>query len=508
MNWEDRKYFASKFGDNNDFFLYNFWPFGVRSAPSICQCLFMHVVRFITRVTGWYVTLFLDDFLFRISCDDHISEREAQFRVDFILSILHALGLRINKKSQLIPVKELLWLGAYVNTCDGTHYGTESKFTKFARLTVDLSAKESSPVKALQELLGLFNFLCPPSVRLLSRPLELVINSAMHDFGRVPTSKDECKRFGRQIVQLPPYLTELLQFWASDLIESLGPPPSITLPSRHILCVTDASETLGGFFSFEPIQQLPHETYFDEETFLNDMESLIPSNETFLPLSRETRVLRLHQAFNKPSSFIRELYVVMRAILICIKNQNQTAPQATCVHILTDNQGLARTFPNIKCRSPWELELISRTFNLLPVGWTIRLHWHARDCKLAQLADKLSKIGSLRLTKQGLNHITNLLQTTLHVRMSHVTLALTHDNWAISQFSQSQIFIIHPLLYSGCQTQILKSLIKYKATGVALLPSVPSQLSGHIIGEICTRSPLVVLEYPTQSTVRMTLFFT
>lgn len=501
MSFQDRKYFAAQFGTDEDYFLYQWWPFGVCSSPSICQTLFSTVVRLIRRITGWFVILYLDDFLLRISTRNDISREEAMQRVEFVLSIFEALGLFINAKSQLIPAKEILWLGAYVNTDRHDFYGTEVKFEKFAALVMTLVNKKEVPINELQELLGLFNFLNRSSkARFLCRPLELTINTALVDFGEPLTSERDFKRFGRYVTTLPPYLNDLMKFWGSDLIDGLGPPTHLPGFESHLLDVSDASEQLGGFFVFSPLDTLPQRTLLDTNQLVPDIDVTLCESEHFLTLPREVRVTRLHSAMLKPSSFIRELYVVMKTVqharrVHAISNEHSRI----CIHILTDNQGLARAFPHIKTKSPWELAVISQTLWELPSKWHIQLHWHPRDSPLATRADTLSKIGDLRITKAGLNHIHHIIKEPLHISMSHGTLVLTHDGWARSRYQTRQLFLIHPLLLPCEQVRILQSLQRFSTSGFVLVSHLPAGLtSPHFL---FTQSPHVQCSYETQQKV-------
>ena len=55
LAWEFRRFFAAECVDSEDAFVYNSWPFGVSSAPELCQFLVKFVIRFLAKLTGWLI---------------------------------------------------------------------------------------------------------------------------------------------------------------------------------------------------------------------------------------------------------------------------------------------------------------------------------------------------------------------------------------------------------------------------------------------------------------------
>lgn len=112
-----RHAFGGQFVNSSTKYVYNSWPFGLSSAPYLCQTSMSHVTNYITQVTGLKAFVYLDDFLIQVaSGDETVSEEELKKRVTWVLKLFWELGLIINEGSNLFPARELKWLGFNLNT--------------------------------------------------------------------------------------------------------------------------------------------------------------------------------------------------------------------------------------------------------------------------------------------------------------------------------------------------------------------------------------------------------
>ena len=105
--------------DSDKYYCYTNPCFGLATAPKLFQDFSSAVGELIETLTGFRVYVYLDDFIIQVSPDVNISDDELKSRVQGVIDIFTTLGLRINKKSDVTPATEILWLGRFINTSLG-----------------------------------------------------------------------------------------------------------------------------------------------------------------------------------------------------------------------------------------------------------------------------------------------------------------------------------------------------------------------------------------------------
>ncbi|RNA32856.1 PHD finger 21A [Brachionus plicatilis] len=127
--------FVTTFGYGGKFYVFNRMPFGLSIAPYVKQMLLNAVLTFIRKYTR-YTYGHLDDLLIA-----HRDQAKLQVLVDVLRAKLRQAGWVLNtKKSQLNPVKRLVFLGAEWDGLGIKRSPEASKFVKemaFSLLTQD-----------------------------------------------------------------------------------------------------------------------------------------------------------------------------------------------------------------------------------------------------------------------------------------------------------------------------------------------------------------------------------
>ena len=488
MFWEARKFFAARFPEGEDFFLYNSWPFGVSSAPYVAQTVVNIIAAFLRRVLGMRVFVFLDDFIIQIAEEDDIHPHEAQLRVLFVMTIFVYIGLQTNKKSRLRPAKEILWLGYWVNMIHDRGYGTMNKFQKFKELVLRLAESQEAKIRDIQTALGLFNFLGEENVRLLSRPFDFSLIEAWKDLNVQAADKIDFIRHGNKKIPLPPNAKELFQSWAENLIDAMHfKSDRKVTPTHEIVIVSDASLRIGGY-----------QIFTNERKEINWEKPVTPdaptderiSIEEFIDLPLITQVQAIYSKKTAPSSYIRELAVLIHAISRAVTENNVDPQIQILVTSFTDNQGLAKKFPRVKWKNPFELALMSSFVASLPKNVQLRTLWHPRTTITAMRADELSKVGDMRLTKAGTKFLQKLNRVVPSIVVSHLTLLLTHDTWCTRFYKEPHLYFIHPLLEPNRARFILTSFKKFETKGWVIL-SHKVKHCGKILTQFSSKSKFI-----------------
>ena len=492
MEWNARPYFAAKLKDSPNFYLYNGWPWGMKSAAFLCELIMNQVVNFLRKETGWLIKVYLDDFIFRISISEDLSIYEANLRVTFIVTIFKELGLIVNSnKAKLIPTKELGWLGFNLNTYHGKAFGTQSKFHKFMRLALTLAEADQATIKQIQEIKGLFNFFATENVRFLARPIDFTLTQAFKALGLVNPTRQVYKRYGALKVPLHPNTRQLFQVWATEIISSLSLKkielPLTSAPTRQILIATDAAEKFGGLLYLPNLLTETRLEAVSEAQFLASLTDFSQFKEAFLPLPVEARVNPLAPKKGQPSSFFRELVILLAAIRhTCALESLHLSKEPTVLTVLTDNQSLANAFPSIKAKAPTEHKLLAHFKELLPKRVRVKVLWHPRTTPLAQRADALSKIGPMLVHQATFKRISSLLGRSPPILVGHKSLALGFLHWLPLNASRDQLLLIHPLCEPSTVKSIIKEILRSHSKGVLLTPWFPPNKLNWVIARIPT----------------------
>ena len=495
LEWNSRRFFGAAFADSSqEYFLFNSWPFGVSSAPSLCQFLVMFVVRWIQKVTGWLVRVYLDDFLLRIATEDNIDPRELARRVEFVRAVFEALGLIVNAKSCLVPAKELKWLGWYLNSEFHQAFGSKSKMYKFKNLAMTLANRDTATIQELQSIKGLFAFFSTSHNRFLARPIDFTLTEAFKDLGLVNPTKDDFARYAKRVISLPKQTQVLFQVWGQEILSSLSLTSMSISPVRQVVVVCDASEEFGGFFVLRPDTVTPTLSHLSPNS---ELESLPKCDLTTLSLPTFARVRQIGLLSNQPASYTRECVILLNAVRSVLPSLDSTP---TLVSVLTDNQGLATSFAKIKPRTPALFNAVANFRSILPVNVTIKVEWQPRETPLAKLADQLSKVGRMFLTARGRTFLQSRLPFLPPVLIDPRRLLLTSRHWVRKFHNSPQIFLIHPCTFKIEIETMFALFSTFQAQGLVISPLVPSQFTGNIITKVSSKSPYFHFDFnPTSS---------
>ena len=487
LEWNSRKFFGAAFADfSNEFFLFNSWPFGVSSAPSLCQFLVTLVVQWIRKVTGWLVLVYLDDFLLRIATEDDIDPDELAQRVEFVRAVFESLGLIINAKSCLIPAKELKWLGWYLNSEFHKAFGSKSKLFKFKTLVLDLANKQAATIQELQSIKGLFAFFSTDNNRFLARPIDFTLTAAFKDLGLVNPSKDDFARYAKRVISLPQHTQKLFRVWGQTILSSLSLTSMSISPIRQVVVVCDASEKLGGFFTLHPETVTPTLLSIRQDFINPQLEQLQCQDLTTIPLPTFAQVRDIGLANSQPASFTRECVTLLRAVTTTLTSLR---PGATLISVLTDNQGLAKAFSHIKPRTPALFNAVAEFRSALPPNVQVQVEWQPRDTSLAKLADQLSKVGRMFLTSKGRTFLQSYVKFVPPVLINPQRFLLTSRYWLRQFHNSPQTFLIHPYT-SKAEIEIMFRLFsEFQAQGLVISPFVPKSLTDRIVTKVSSRSP-------------------
>ena len=493
LEWNSRKFFGAKFADTSqELFLFNSWPFGVSSAPSLCQFLVLLVVQWIRRVTGWLILVYLDDFLLRIATEDDVEASELALRVEFVRAVFESLGLIINAKSCLVPAKELKWLGWYLNSEFHRAFGSKSKLFKFKTLALKLANQNQATIHDLQSIKGLFAFFATKNNRFLARPIDFTLTAAFKNFGLVNPSKDDFARYAKYSVSLPTHTQTLFRVWGQEILSSLSLTSMSLTPVQQVVVVCDAAEHSGGFYTLYPTTVSPVLLRHDQNFINKELEQLSTCELTTMTLPHFAQMRTIGSARSQPASFTRECVTLLQAVLSTLPKVG-TVP--TLVSVLTDNQGLAKCFSSIKPRTPALFHAIAKFRSALPSNVKVQVEWHPRDTPLAQLADHLSKVGHMRLTSKGRSFIKSHIPFVPPILINSQRLLLTSRYW-IRQFHNSpQTFLVHPYTLSSEINSLFQLMQEFHVQGVVVSPYVPDSFHNHIVTKVSSRSPFFSFDF-------------
>ena len=493
LEWNSRKFFGAAFADSSkELFVFNSWPFGVSSAPSLCQFLVTLVVQWIRKVTGWLVLVYLDDFLIRIANEDDVDPIELARRVEFVRAVFEALGLIINAKSCLVPAKELKWLGWYLNTEFHKAFGSKSKMFKFKTLALDLANKRTASIQELQSMKGLFAFFSTPNNQFLARPIDFTLTAAFKDLGLVNPSKDDFARYAKRVIPLPEHTRTLFRVWGQEILSSLSLTSMSIPPIRQVVVVCDASEELGGFFTLRPETVSPKLLYPESGFISPKLENLQEQTLTTLPLPPFARVRRIGLPNSQPASFTRECITLLKAVQTILPSLR---PEPTLISVLTDNQGLAKAFRRIKPRTPALFTALAKFRSMLPPNVSVEVEWQPRETPLAKLADQLSKVGRMFLTSRGRKFLLSCVDTVPPVLVNPQRFLLTSRFWLRQFHNTPQTFLVHPYTIRTEIRTMFQLFTEFQVQGLVISPFVPTPFSDRIVTKMSSRGPFFSFDF-------------
>ena len=468
MYWAHRPFFGGQFvGKNGRRFLFNSWPFGLSSAPYLCQLLTSMVAKFIQRVTGFQTFVFLDDFLIQVATgQEEPSKAELERRVSWVLRVFKELGLLINSKSQLFPASELLWLGRYLNTGLKRTFPSEVRLHKFCELAVDLAKLKTATVHQLQTVVGVFRDIAPKHCRILARPFDLAITNAFLDMGIASPTQEDYAHFAQMKIPFGEDAKQLLQIWACDIITSMAVNPGQIAPTEEVFLATDASEKLGGFLylsarkgehRFHPLAEQATQDQFKQFT------------KGFLALPQWMHVDVEAPKRGQPSSMIRELAAVLAAVRKILMRRKKRSGGVK-FWVLTDNKGLADTFDRFKAKTPLQLQYLMDFYAFLPENVEINVKWHSREEPLAKMADQLSKVMAIFLKPELKANIRSHLQSPPLEYLQQIPLYVDPEGMCKKVTGKPAIAIVHPLLIREQADRVVQAIFQSKMKGAIITP--------------------------------------
>ena len=191
--------------------------FGLACAPRVFTKLMKVPIAFLRKL-GLRVVVYLDDLLVMAA-----SPRLALEARDTTMLVLESLGFTVNtKKSVLIPVQELTYLGILINSVNLTFSLPEEKVTSLLKSCQKISTLPIS-VRDLAKFVGkLISTMPAVTTALLQvRHLQRCLSGALHQQGSYEARAyldKKCSTRGRLVVQEPP---------AEKRKASLYPPPRL-----------------------------------------------------------------------------------------------------------------------------------------------------------------------------------------------------------------------------------------------------------------------------------------
>ena len=131
---------------------FNCLPFELSCAPRVFTKLMKPVVAFL-REKGMRLIIYLDNILVMCECQEELTRQ-----VNLIQDLFSVLGLTINsKKSQLSPVKELVFLGHQISTAQMRIVLPWEKTQKICGEATHLAEKSMVTIPELAAFLGMTN---------------------------------------------------------------------------------------------------------------------------------------------------------------------------------------------------------------------------------------------------------------------------------------------------------------------------------------------------------------
>ena len=460
LAWEARRFFGFRSNMNQKkTYCFNNIPFGLSTAPAIFQNFSQEVANIISRLTGWKIYVYLDDFLIQISETTDISKEELENRVNFILRIFELLGLQINKKSDIFPATELKWIGAYVNTFFKTDFPTIERIEKFLSSIHKIQQKPFSTLEEYQELRGLFTNLAPPHARFIARPIDDIISRELTALPTNPKIADY-KKIAKNKIPQPIFFKDLCSVWYDDIILSLNINLDNSNIQENFIIVSDASEQIGGAFCFNKTQS---------NNFLRDPVVSKDITKHSFQISPTIQTTPEQSTRTKTSSFIRELDVLVTAAKIFEEKWSSLNPKENRLVFYLDNLGLTWALQKESFHDHQSIELFSTLKNITNRFKTLFL-WHPRDTEAAKLADYMSKIPEVQFTENiSSDFKINITQPTMSIEESLLITKLS------TKTLKGNSVFIHPCTPLRQIQTILDFLVAKNFKGYLFIPEFPSK---------------------------------
>ena len=146
-----RKYLRFRWGRKT--YEYTCLPFGLSASPWVFTKLLRVAVAFLRR-QGVRLVIYLDDLLIVGS-----TAEECEASVRLVIEVLESLGFLINfKKSEIIPIQCLEYIGLITNSVSMTFRLTDKKCADIRRLCSDALKKGNCSLRHLAKIIGNLNW--------------------------------------------------------------------------------------------------------------------------------------------------------------------------------------------------------------------------------------------------------------------------------------------------------------------------------------------------------------
>ena len=204
-------------------------PFGLSCAPRTFTKLMKPVVAFL-RERGIRLIIYLDDLLILCNCRDTLLSQ-----LELIKDLFQTLGLLINnKKSQLEPSQEIVFLGLTISTIAMQVSLPKEKVTRIQQEARQMLSKTEVSVQKLAAFVGMTTA-AKQAVRvapLFHRHLQALINRVVP----LASSLEEVRQSYHQIVEISREASQELGWWMQEMqnynkAPLLADPPDLVIES-------------------------------------------------------------------------------------------------------------------------------------------------------------------------------------------------------------------------------------------------------------------------------------
>ena len=206
--------------------------FGLSCAPCTFAKLIKPVVAFL-RERGIRLIIYLDDLLFLGSCRNTLLNQ-----MEFVRDLFQTLGLIINdKKSQMEPVQEIVFLGLTVSTLAMQVSLPKEKMARVQQEARQLHSKVETSVQKVAAFVGMTTA-AKQAIRmapLFHRHLQALINKVVP----LASTTEEVKQSYHQTINISLEAKEELRWWMQEAQNYNGAPISMAPP--NLVIESDAS---------------------------------------------------------------------------------------------------------------------------------------------------------------------------------------------------------------------------------------------------------------------------
>jgi len=260
-------------------------PFGLSCAPRTFTKLMKPVVAFL-RERGIRLIIYLDDMIILCNCRETLTNQ-----LEFIRDLFQELGLLINnKKSQLVPSQEIVFLGLEISTVTMQVSLPKEKVVRIRQEAKQLHIKPEVSVQKLASFVGMTTA-AKPAIQvapLFHRHLQALINRVVPQASSIA----EVKQCYHQTVRMSAEAIQELVWWMQEMQTYNGAPLLLSKPDMVI--ESDASRLgWGATLKAQGLRTGGQWSASEQEMHINCLELLAASLaiQTFAKEQKNIRIL-------------------------------------------------------------------------------------------------------------------------------------------------------------------------------------------------------------------------